>query len=217
MSACSPQRFLPNNRNALRGATLTPSSVLPVANQVLTLPYARSGTAQVALTGTYTGTEQADYDIEILDTDIEIPRVSTPTFSGAGSGTISAIAATGTQQTYTVELTNPGTETTTASVQLEGATINALIEGTPGNSVRLIVDQSTLVFTATNYSLLEAIRAGQGSTTSPFVGQGYDWDCAVLDATTGLIPATVIRVSADADPAASLDASVITLRTVMVS
>ncbi len=200
--SCSPQRFLPNNLNVLRGATLTPSSVLPVTDKVLALPYARTGTAQVSLTGTYTGTEQADYDIEILDTDVEIPRVSTPTFSGAGSGTISAIAATGTQQTYTVELANPGTDTTAASVSLEGATISALVEGSAGNNIRLIVDQSTLTFTATNYSLLAALPAGQGGPTAPFVGQGFDWDCAVLDATTGLIPSTAHRIAFGDDESA---------------
>ena len=200
--SCSPQRFLPNNLHVLRGATLTPSSVLPVTDKVLALPYARTGTAQVSLTGTYTGTEQADYDIEILDTDVEIPRVSTPTFSGAGSGTISAIAATGTQQTYTVELANPGTDTTAASVSLEGATISALVEGSAGNNIRLIVDQSTLTFTATNYSLLAALPAGQGGPTAPFVGQGFDWDCAVLDATTGLIPSTAHRIAFGDDESA---------------
>jgi hypothetical protein len=51
---CSPQRMLANDRNKIREATLTASSVLPIANGVLSLPLPRSGTAQVALAGSST-------------------------------------------------------------------------------------------------------------------------------------------------------------------
>lgn len=194
MSACSPQRFLANNRNLFADAILSPSSVLPVTNKVLAIPYARTGTARALLTGTYTGTEQADYEIEITDTTVEDPRISAPTFSGAGSGAIGSITAAGTQQTYTVELTDPGTDTTTASVQLEGATIRALATGTAGNSVHITVDQSSLSFAASSFSLLADLTAGTGGPQSPFLGQGFDWDSAVLDG-NGLIPSTAHRVA----------------------
>lgn len=191
MAACSPQRFLANNRNVFARAALTASSVLPVTNQVKSIPTARSGTARVALNGTYTGKEPADYEIEIVDTVVQIPRVSTSTFNGAGSGTISNIAATGAaQQTYTVECADAGTQTTTAAVQIEGVTIKALAAGAGGNGIRFAVDQSTLTFTASIYSLLVDLRAGQDT----FAGQGFDWDSAVIDA-NGLIPAGAHRVA----------------------
>jgi hypothetical protein len=195
MSACSPQRFLPNNLNLFRDAVLTPSSVLPVENKVLALPTARSGTAQVALTGTYTGTEQADYDIEIVDTDVEIPRVSTPTSAGAGSGTLSGITASGAQQVYTLECSASGIQAKAAGVAIEGTTISAAVIGSGGNAIFLTVDQSGLIFTDSNSSLLSDMSAGQGGPSSPFIGPGFDWGSAVLDSATGLIPADAPRVA----------------------
>lgn len=194
MPYCSPQRFLPNNLNLFRDALLSASSVLPVVNKVRRLSHRGTGNAQVTLTGTYTGAEQADYDLEIVDTDVDVNRISTPTFSGAGSGALTNITASGAQQIYTVELSNPGTQTTAASVQLEGATIKAAVEGAGGNSIRIIVDQSALVFTESNYSLLLGMNAGQGGPTSPLIGEGFNWDSAVLDA-NGLIPTGAHRVS----------------------
>ena len=195
MSApCSPQRFLPNNLNLFRDAVLTPSSVLPVENQVQGIKTPRSGTAQATLTGTYTGTEPATYEIQIADTDVEVPRVSTPTFAGAGSGTISAITATGTQQIYTVELSNAGTQTTPAAVALEGTTIEALVTGSVGNLIRITVDQSGLVFAPSNFSLLEGLSAGAGAPNNPLLGAAFDWDDAVMNQ-DGLIPLTAHRVA----------------------
>lgn len=191
----APQRFLANNRNLLATASIEPSSVLPVANQIRPIATAREGTAIVTLSGTYTGVEQADYEIEILDTDVEVPRVSSPTFSGVGSGTISDITASGAQQTYTVECADAGSSTTTASVPIEGITIMATVEGESGNGTRITVDQSPLVFTESAYSLLTDLAAGQGGEASPFVGQGFDWDAAVLDNSTGLVPTTAHRIA----------------------
>lgn len=193
MAACSPQRFLANNRNVFATAALTPSSVLPVTDQVQRIPFARKGTATVALTGTYTGLEPADYEIEIVDTDVETPRVSTPVFSGVGSGTIGGISASGPQQSFVVECTDAGTETTTASVQIEGVTIKAAAAGTAGNAIRFAVDQSTLTFSESAFSLLEDLAAG----ADKFNGQGFDWDAAVLS--NGSIPSTAHRVAFGAD------------------
>lgn len=193
----SPQRYLANNRNLLRAVVLDPSSVLPVTNKVVAIPYARKGTAQAIVSGTYTGTEEALYDIEILDTDVEIPRISAPTFSGAGSGTISAIAATGTQQVYTVELADAGTPAGTATVGVEGVTIKARDSGVAGNLIRITVDQSTLSFTPSGYTTIADMTAGQNS----FIGQGFDFDNAALAYTNGvgLIPAGAHRVSFGSD------------------
>jgi hypothetical protein len=196
MSACSPQRFLANNRNLFRDAVIAASSVLPVANQVTRRDYlpAPRGTAQVSLTGTYTGSEPADYDIQILDTDVEVARVSAPTFAGAGSGTIDGIAATGPQQIFTIECANAGIPGTKAAVTIAGQPIRALVSGTSGNSIHIVVDQSTLAFADTAFSLLVDLRAGQGGAASPLIGAGFDWGQAQLDA-NGLIPVGAPRIA----------------------
>lgn len=190
----APQRFLANNRNLLRDAVLVASSVLPVTNKVLPIPTARKGTAQVTLTGEYTGAEQADIDIEIVDTDVDVSRISAPTFAGAGTGTLTDIVASGSPQVYTVELSNAGAPETTAEIALEGVKIKSAVAGAAGNLIRLTVDQSPLVFAASSYSLLADLTAGQGSAAAPMIGAGFDWDSAVLDA-NGLIPAGAHRIA----------------------
>ena len=40
------------------------------------LPLPRSGTAKLALAGSYTGAEEALYEIEILDATVEVPLIS---------------------------------------------------------------------------------------------------------------------------------------------
>lgn len=194
MIPLSPQRFLANNRNLLRDALLTASSVLAVENKVLSIPTARKGTAQVALTGTYTGDEEATYDIQIVDTDVDVPRISAPTFAGAGSGTLSDIEASGSAQIYTVELSNAGTPASVAQIDLAGVKVKARATGVDGNLIRLTVDQTELTFDASAYSLLVDLQAGQGGPTAPFIGQGFDWDSAILDA-NGLIPTSAHRIA----------------------
>lgn len=195
---CSPQRFLPNSRNLFRAAALTPTSVLPVENQVQRIPYRRKGTAQGLLSGTYAGFERADYDVEIIDTTVEVARVSAPTHSGAGSATLGSISASGASQIFTLENVIASILGAAASAQVEGATIEWAIEGTPGNLGRITVDQSGLVFTDTNYSLVSDVQAGQGSSGSPLIGQAFDFDAALLDG-QGKIPTTAHRFAFEND------------------
>ena len=198
MSACSPQRFLANNRNLFRTATITASSVLPVANQVRRLPFARKGTAQAVISGSYTGAEERDIDIEIIDTDVEVARVSQATKSGAGSATITDIEAAGPQQTFTLECQSASIEGAAASATIEGATVEAAVEGTTGNAITITVDQSGLVYTATTFTLLADLAAGQGSQSSPLVGQAFDWNTVQI--ANGQIPTTALRIAFADDP-----------------
>jgi hypothetical protein len=189
--AGSPQRFLANNRNLLREAILTPSSVLPVSNKVLALPRARNGSVQVTLTGTYTGFEEATYDVEILDDDIDIGLASAPVFTGAGSGTLENIGATGlVAQEFAVELGDAGIPAVAAGVDFEGVKLAARASGDAGNLVRISIDSSPLVFTPQNWSLLADLKAGDGASTSTGLdGPQYDFDTPVLGV-DGQIPAS---------------------------
>lgn len=199
MAYCSPQRFLPNSRNLFRTAVLTPSSVLPVENQVRRVPFRRSGTALAALTGIYTGFEPADFEIEILDTAANEARVSKPTFYGAGTGPLTAIAADGAQQIFTLECVNAGIAAAHAGLALEGVTIKASAEGTSGNNIRLTVDLSGLTFTDSNFTTITELEAGQGGIASPIIGEGYDFGAAVVSTLTDPIPASAPRIAFKGD------------------
>lgn len=189
MAACAPHRFLANNRNALLDATtLVPSSVQPVDSSVLEEPLPRSGTAQAALTGSYTGAEEAVYEVEVVSAAVETNRVSVPVRSCAGSEQLANIAATGDPQDYVLELTDPGVEEAAASVEFEGQRIIARAGGTGGNNLNLAVDQSGLVFNTTIYSLLVDLAVGAGAPTTGLEGTGYEWETAVLGAQDQIPP-----------------------------
>lgn len=194
MAACAPARFLANDRNLVRDATLVPSSV-EASDLVLGVPVARVGTARVVLSGDYSGAEAAEYDVEIVDTTPTVPRVSAPVSSGAGSARLTGITATGlTAQEIAVELVDAGKPATYAAVSFEGVSIKARAIGAPGNDLRIEIDQSGLTFADTDYSLLVDMQAGQGGPSGGLEGAGFDWDTAVLGA-DDLIPTTAHRVA----------------------
>jgi hypothetical protein len=191
----SPQRYLANNRNRVLDAILTPSSVLAVEDQVLSLAVAREGTAEVRLSGAFEGVEEATYDVEIVDTTPDDPIVSAPVFSGTGSARLVDVAATAVDaQTITVELVDAGKPATYAAVSFEGVTLKARAIGSGGNSIRIAIDQSGLTFEETDYALLVDLKAGQGGPNGGLEGVGFDWDTAVLGA-DDLIPTTAHRVA----------------------
>lgn len=194
MPACAPQRFLANNRNLIRTAILTPSSVLPVAQSVVETPVARIGTAQVQIAGAYEGAEEATFDVEIVDTAVTNPLISAPIFSGEGSGTLSAITSSLAPQKITVQLNDDGIPTTSSAVDFEGVKIVARDEGAIGNLIRITIDQSSLVFTGTTFSLLSDLKAGAGDDNNGLTGPAFDWDTAVLGA-DNIIPAGAHRVA----------------------
>lgn len=201
MPACSPQRYLANNLNAARTATLTPSDVEAVEDNVFEIPTGRSGTAQVALTGFYTGAEEATYDVEIVDDSLTDALISAPVFSGVGSGYLSDIASSGPAQQFTVSLTESGLPLRAASVDFEGVTLSARTAGAVGNDIFITVDQSTLTFTKQNYSLLRELPAGAGSEAAPLEGSEFDFDTAILGA-DNQIPAGAHRIAFGADTSA---------------
>lgn len=186
----STQRYLANNRNALVGAVLTASSVASIENAVLEKPLARSGSARIALSGTYTGYEEAQYEIEIVDTSVEIPLISQPVLSGAGSGSISGIAYTGTAQEFTVSLADLGQVLTSAGTDIEGVSIVARNPGSAGNLIHLSVDQSGLVFVNSDFSTIQPIKIGADGEEGP----QFDWDTKIMGA-DGQIPSDAHRLA----------------------
>lgn len=203
MAACAPQRFLANNRNAIRTALLSASSVQAVNDSVLEVPLARQGTAQITLTGAFTGAEEAVYDVEILDATVATPLISAPVFSGVGSGSLVSISATGSAQTFTVELGDDGIPVTFAGVDLEGVRIVARAPGAAGNLVNITIDQSTLTVAATSYSLIDDLPSGSGAAGKGLEGPAYDWQTAVLGA-DNRIPAAAKRIAFGDDLAVHL-------------
>lgn len=193
--ACAPLRLLANDRNLVRDAALVASSVEPVVDQVLPVPVARGGTAEVRLTGSYTGDEESTYDIEIVDTAADVPLVSAVVVAGKGSSRLVDVAVQGLDaQEIVVELVDAGKPATYAAVAFEGVTLQARGIGAIGNDIRLAIDQSGLTFTASDFALLVDLNAGDGSATGGLRGAGFDWETAALGA-DGLIPATAKRVA----------------------
>lgn len=183
------QRFLAQNRNRIAEAVLTASSVASIADAVMPRPSARVGSAEIALTGTYTGAEAREYEIEVVDTIASTKLITAPVFLGAGSGTLSGIASTGTAQTYTVTLADLGTLLTTAGVAFEGVQLVARTPGASGNSIEITVDRSALTFTSQPYSLLLPLTGGTEET----VGPEWDWDTKMMGA-DGLVPIDAHRI-----------------------
>lgn len=193
----STQRYLANNRNVLRNAALSATSVAAIQNAVLEKPLARVGSARVALSGTYTGHDEAQYEIEIVDNTVAVPLISQPVFAGAGTGAISGIGFAGAAQTFTVKLADLGQVLTAAGTDLEGVGIEARTPGAAGNLIRFSVDLSALVYTDSDYSLIEPLAIGANGVEGP----QWDWDTKIMGA-DGQIPASAHRITFGEDTSA---------------
>lgn len=191
-AAVAPHRFYANNRNLLLAAALSVSSVKSVTQNVIEEQQTNAGTAQVRLTGDYTGHEEAKYEIEIVSNIVDVNLISVPIFSGVGTGRMTDISAEGDAQVYTVELFSEGTKETKASINFENVRLQA--RQVTGNDISLTVDQSTLVFTDTIYSLVVDLQAGAGGVNTGLDNQAFDWDTKVQDS-ANVIPVDAHRVA----------------------
>lgn len=202
MPFCAPQRYIANDRNLLLAATLTPSSVMAIDDQVIETPLARVGSGAVIVEGSYTGAAPATYDVEVLDETIDQPVVTKPVAIGEGSGTLeNIVAGSTTPQDFVVELQNDGIPELAAGVDFEGVRIIARTVGAGGNDLSLSIDRSGLVFTEQAFSLLDDLPAGSGSTEDGLLGPQYDWDTKVIGV-DDLVPADAHRVSFGEDTSA---------------
>ncbi len=165
----SIQRILSNNRNAVTSALLTASAVKPAA-AVFPGKATRKGSGSVRLAGSYTGHEDATFEIRIAS-DLGTGRVSSPVFSGVGSGKMVDITAADVPaQSIEVELVSLGTASRAAHLDFYGVQLSAKAEGAAGNAVNLFVSEA-LTASTSNFSLLADIEAGEDT----FTGEEWDW------------------------------------------
>ena len=82
-----------------------------------------------------------------------------------------------------------GTDTTQAQIVIEGLQFRAKTAGTPGNAVYIIINDSMLEFTQTDYSTIKPLRIGD----TALEGQEWDFDTKVLQGS--VLPSDARRIS----------------------
>lgn len=183
------QAYIYQKHNRLPEASVI-ADVSPSAKPPLIYPVSKRGNGNIRVYGRYNGDTDARYDVRILDTALEVPVVSAPTFRGAGTGKISGITVDGLQaQKVHVLCLSTGTDTTHAEIEIEGRKFRAKAEGTPGNAIYIIIDDSTLVYTPTDYSTIKALKPGD----TALEGQEWDFGTKVLQGT--LVPQDAHRIA----------------------
>lgn len=196
-----PQRILSNDRNLARTAALTPSSVQSIASARREVKQARVGSAGIEITGDYSGAEEADFEIKIVNNTGTSPLTSKPVFSGEGSGTlVNIVPESGADpQKITVQLVNEGLALLNASLELEGVGIEMRDGGVGGNDFFIDIDPAGLNFAPTSFSLLADLPAGSGGQENPMKGPQFDWAAVTMGA-DNKVPAAAKRLSFGDDP-----------------
>lgn len=184
-------RYLTNDTNLVADATLAATNI--VASQAFEQT-ARSATGGgiVSLTGAYTGSDDAVFDIEVTSTTINgAPQISAPVFAGVGNGAISGIGATSAlaAQEFTVTVTDTGTETRPAWAPFQSVNLEAQTAGTAGNDYTVRISQADLVATATDY----AVTVEMGRDGSEFIGEEYNFGAVTLEP-EGTVPTAAPRI-----------------------
>jgi hypothetical protein len=191
----SIQRILANNRNAVTTAVLTASAVKPAA-AVFPGKAVRRGSGSVRLAGSYTGHDDASFEVRVTS-DLGSGRISSPVFSGVGSGRMVDVSAADVPaQPIEVELVNLGTASRSAYLDFYGVQLVAKNAGEPGNSVNLFVREQ-LTAAASQFSLLVDIEAGEDTFT------GEEWEWTGITRTLfgdGTLPEDCPRIRIQGDP-----------------
>lgn len=183
------QAFLTHVDNQLGAASMTVSSVLPVANAVTPRTRNWHGRGDLAITGTYTGAEGGSIEVEIIDIDAsDHALVTAPEFLGVGNGRLTA-ATVATAQQVTVTLADLGEQLTAASINLGPVVVRARQPGTTGNAITLSIDNSGLSYTLANFSTLRELHTGDELLTGP----EYDWATEVMG-TDDVVPVSAKRI-----------------------
>lgn len=187
------QVFLYQKNNKLIDAAIA-ADIAASGKAPLIYPVTKKGTGNVKIQGNYDGALDAEYEIKINDTAFTEPVVSAPVFKGAGTGKIKDIAASGLEaQKITTLLLSTGVSTQNAEVEIEGLLFRAKAAGAEGNGVSISIDNSTLVFTLTEYSTLKDLKIGD----TALEGQEWDFDTKVI--LGDIIPDTAHRVAFGSD------------------
>ena len=184
-------RYLTNDTNLVADATLAATNVIASQSFELTSRNAMGG-GIVSLTGSYTGSDDAVFDIEVTSTTINgAPQISAPVFAGVGNGAISGIGATSAlaAQEFTVTVTDTGTETRAAWAPFQSVNLEAQTVGTAGNDYTVRISQAGLTATATDY----AVTVEMGRDGEEFVGEEYNFGAVTIEP-EGTVPTTAPRI-----------------------
>lgn len=189
-------KFLSNVENLVTESNVTASATKAVTNCVFPGTPVRSGFGGVTLSGTYTGSEDATFDVEITNDLSPLKTISDIEFLGIGNGVMSGVAAANLdQQNFTVTLIDLGTETIQAAVQLYGVIIEAVSIGHLGNGISISVDTSGIVKTDSDYSVIDTIAAGDEGQ----IGDQNDYGAFPLNG-DGALNAATPRLAFGSDP-----------------
>ena len=184
-------RYLTNDTNLVADATLAATNVIASQSFELTSRNATGG-GIVSLTGSYTGSDDAVFDLEVTSTTINgAPQISAPVFAGVGNGAISGIGATSAlaAQEFTVTVTDTGTETRAAWAPFQSVNLEAQTVGTAGNDYTVRISQAGLTATATDY----AVTVEMGRDGEEFVGEEYNFGAVTIEP-EGTVPTTAPRI-----------------------
>lgn len=180
-------KFLYNLYNLITAGNISASATKTAQNCVFPSPPVRGGTGTVNLTGTFTGSEDATYDIEIINDLSAITTISGITPIGVGNGVMSGVTASGlSAQDFEIELYSLGTETLQAYADILGVRFEAVAIGSPGNGITLSIDAGGLAATETSWATTEQIDANQVD----FNNESFDWGGYPLDAGGNMDPTT---------------------------
>lgn len=190
-------RYLPNRDNLARTGTIAATNIVPSTAITRTDSAPKAGSGAVSLAGAYTGSADAEIEVEILGDGGSARRISAPQFVGVGSGQIGALEAEASvdPQTFTVTLENLGIETRAAQAPFQSAVLVAKDAGSGGNAITVTVDSSGLTDEATDFALQEELREGQNEYT----GDQWNFGAVALNP-DGTIPQNAPRIRFGIDP-----------------
>jgi len=175
---------------------LIPSAVISATNVKSTDAYRRDsvsriGNGRVSLSGDSDVENSAIVDIEIQPGISGDSKTSLPVYKGIGSSELTDLVANPASNpaSYLIRLVDKGVRERVASLTVDGYELTISDPGADGNNYYIDVDDSDIIRTPINFSLIEALENGVNSNT----GEEWDWDSAVGE--SNVVPATAKRVS----------------------
>lgn len=189
--------YLANTGNIARTGSVSVTAVTPSNAIEPASTLGNTGSGIVTLTGDYTGTADATFTVEIVNASGAERRVSVPTRTGVGNAVMSGLDVDNAvdAQTFTVTLEDLGTLTRAAFAPFGEVNLKASAPGEAGNLITLSVSNAGLIFTASDYSVVEDMQAEQAD----FIGEQFNFGALTLTS-DGYIAANTPRISFGSDP-----------------
>lgn len=184
-------RYPTGLENIFRTATLTATNCLASSAWELVSRDADGG-GSIALSGSYTGADDATVDIEVISTTINgAPLLSSPVYSGVGNGSLTGVSADSgiDAQEFTVTVLDTGTPTRKAWAPFQSVNLRAQTAGSAGNNLSVRVSQAVLTAAATDYATTSEMSAG----ASEFTGEQYHFGGPLLEP-EGTVPESAPRL-----------------------